>query len=308
MKWGFSIQVVAQEDDRGQNVVEAEVAEGDLVQPVLQLCAGCPEFDGGNLQASDDEAGHVEKGAGDPAQAATLDIGVVAAGEIDGEVQDQGGLKGRGEDVAPVDHPVEGIELAGVVEGVEDERDQTEDEEMEGLRGRPAAEEDVEADGEIDQRDDALNLVDAAVGGLENDLNVELGDALEVVLARQGPEDGVGGVGPDAVVIDDVLEGRDARGGVVVDGDEDVSLADAGALAGGVGGDAGGAEAVLGLDPTDAVGGDVEVVLVGEIDAGEDTDRKGGDCEGNGQNTSLEGSFHWAMGSSLHIECQMEVQ
>ena len=129
-----------------------------------------------------------------------------------------------------------------------------------------------------------------------------------LLLARQGPEDGVGGVGPDAVVVDHVLERGEARRGMVVDGDEDVALADAGALAGGVGGDAVGAQAALGFDPPDAVGGDVEVVLVGEVNAGEDADRKGRDCEGNGQNSSLEGGFHWAIGSVMHIACQMEVR
>ena len=72
-------------------------------------------------------SGQVEQGAGDPARAAALDVGVVAAGEADGEVQEERRLERGGDDVAPVDDPVEGVELAGVLEGVEDEGDQAED-------------------------------------------------------------------------------------------------------------------------------------------------------------------------------------
>ncbi len=77
--------------------------------------------------------------------------------------------------------------LAGVLEGVEDEGGQAEDEEVGGFGGGPAAEEDVQADAEVDQGDEAEAVVDGAVGGVEVDLDGEAGGGgLEVLAAWAG--------------------------------------------------------------------------------------------------------------------------
>ena len=135
--------------------------------------------------------------------------------------------------LAPEDDEVERVELAGVLEGVPDERDQAEDEEVGRFRGGPAAEKDIQADRKVDERDEAHHLVVEAVGFGEDDLDVELNAAT----VAGGAQDRVGGVRPDAGLHDGALRGAEARGGVVVDGGEEVALADAGALGGGVGRD-----------------------------------------------------------------------
>ena len=68
-------------------------------------------------------------------------------------MQEQRRLQQPRHDVRPVDDPVKVVELAGVVEGVEDERDQAEDVEVRALGRGPASQQDVQANAEVDQRD-----------------------------------------------------------------------------------------------------------------------------------------------------------
>ena len=74
--------------------------------------------------------------------------------------------------VSPVDEPVECSRFAGGSEAVEDERSKAKDVEMDRLWRGPAAEEDVDANTKVDKGDEAKTLIDGAVFGLENDLNV----------------------------------------------------------------------------------------------------------------------------------------
>ena len=74
-------------------------------------------------------------------------------------------LQRLGQHVDPENGPVERVELAGVFQRVERERNQAEEIEVSGARRGPAAEENVDADGQIDQADDALRLRQAAVRG-----------------------------------------------------------------------------------------------------------------------------------------------
>ena len=55
-------------------------------------------------------------------------------------------------DIAPQDNGVKKIELAGVVKGIKDCGNQAEDVEMGGFRGSPAPEQNVNADPQVDQR------------------------------------------------------------------------------------------------------------------------------------------------------------
>ena len=63
-------------------------------------------------------------------------------GENHREMDEQGGLKQPGHDVAPINHPVEWIQFAAVVEAVKNERHQAEKIEMHSSRRVPAARED----------------------------------------------------------------------------------------------------------------------------------------------------------------------
>ena len=103
---------------------------------------------------------------------------------------------------------------------------------MGGFGGGPAAEEDVEADAEVDQRDEAQALVNRAVVGLQDDLDVEFGCAVEVDGLGNWPKDRVGRVRPDAAAKHLAHQWSDAGCRLVVDADEDVTGSDAGSMAG----------------------------------------------------------------------------
>ena len=76
------------------------------------------------------------------------------------------------------------VEIAGVLESVERERDQAKEIKMRGAGRAPAAEENIEADDEIDQSDDAQAILQAVVRGHKNHLhrrvegNAVAGDAV----------------------------------------------------------------------------------------------------------------------------------
>ena len=82
-------------------------------------------------------------------------------------------LEGGGDDVRPVDGPVEQVESGGVFESVEDERDETEDVEVGGFGRGPSAEEDIQADAQVDHCDQAVDLEVGFVDGLEDDADIE---------------------------------------------------------------------------------------------------------------------------------------
>ena len=95
-------------------------------------------------------------------------------------MQKESGLQGASGDVAPVDDPVEGIELRRVLEGIQDEGDQAEDVEMRRFRRGPSPEEHIKADAQIDQRNETQALVDGAIGRHKDDLNIKPRSILQV--------------------------------------------------------------------------------------------------------------------------------
>ena len=120
------------------------------------------------------------------------------------------------------------IELARGPEGVKNERNKAEDEEVGGMWGGPAPQKYIEADAEIDQGDEAEPLMDAAVLHVEDDGDIGQADtiALEAVV------DGVVGSGaPDFAGEVSADQSR-----LVAGGDEKIAWFDAGALAGTIGG------------------------------------------------------------------------
>ena len=110
-------------------------------------------MNGNKLQSDQERSGDVERGNEKKACPAGASRGRSAVAETDCEVQKERRLESRGDEISPVDGLVKAIEHTGVFEGVENERDKAENVEMGGLGSSPATEEDVDADGEIGERD-----------------------------------------------------------------------------------------------------------------------------------------------------------
>ena len=83
--------------------------------------------------------------------------------ESERKVQEQCRLQQLSDDVAPVDNRVKRIELAGVMERVQNERHEAENIKMRGFRRGPAAEENVKTDAQVDQCDQAQSLLHGIV-------------------------------------------------------------------------------------------------------------------------------------------------
>src|ERR1700679_2676851 len=82
-------------------------------------------------------------------------------------MQKQRRLQRLSQDLAPVDCPVKCIELAGVIERIQDKRGQAKDVKVGCPRSRPPPEENIEPDRQVNQRDEPETLILASVGGLQ---------------------------------------------------------------------------------------------------------------------------------------------
>ena len=89
------------------------------------------------------------------------------------KMQEERRLQGLGDNLAPVDGPIEGVEFTRVVERVKNKRSQAKNVKMSGARGRPPPEEHIQADGKVNQRNQPQSLVEATIGGLENDRGMD---------------------------------------------------------------------------------------------------------------------------------------
>ena len=159
-------------------------------------------------------------------------------------MQEQRRLQQPGDDVRPVDDPVEIVELAGVVEGVKDERDQAENVEVRTLGRGPASEQNVHADAEVDQRDQPQSGVERAIGGSQDQRSFH---------RHALPHQRVGGLGPNADAIELPLQAADVGDVPAFDGNQLIAGLDAGLLAGTVYIDALGPQVAAGFDPPNAV-------------------------------------------------------
>ena len=83
-------------------------------------------------------------------------------------MEEQRRLQRSGQNPAPVDSPVKAVQLAGVVKRVKNKRGQAKDVKMSRTRSGPPPEQDVESDGEIDQRNQPQTLVLAAIRRFNN--------------------------------------------------------------------------------------------------------------------------------------------
>src|SRR5271167_3657124 len=93
--------------------------------------------------------------------------------EGENEVKEQCRLQHSGSDVAPIDRPVEIVELAGVFEGIGNEGDETENIEVRGSGSRPAAKQDVEADAQIDKRNQPQPVVERTLRRYQDYAGIE---------------------------------------------------------------------------------------------------------------------------------------
>src|SRR5665213_296995 len=275
------------EDSRSHEVEDGEVGVVDLVETVDELAGGGPALLGEVAEDEQHRAGQVEQRIEEVAAGARLFV----VGEADREVQEERGLESCGYVVAPQDPEVESVQLSGDLEGVEREGGQAEDVEVGGFRGRPAAEENVEADGEVDQRDEAEDLVVGTVvvgAGFEDDLDGEGG----FLAVGGGAGNGVFCGGKDAAPIDGADGVGEVGGRLAVDRDDDVAFADAGAVGGRSRGDGVDEEAAGGFGHAGAVGGGIEAEVLRQVRRRQPDNAQGEQGKQDGDETSWVAALH----------------
>ena len=219
--------VAAEEQQRGQHVEDGVVGRCGLVEAVLagaRWRGGCQRPRATGQQG---DAGSID----DWQQPAAAELLEAFLREAEGEVEEERRLQRFSHGIDPEDSPVEPIELAGVLESVQGEGDEAEQIEVRGAGSAPAAEEDVEADDQVDEADDAEAQSEAAVERLGDDLD------------RRVERDAVTG---DGVV--DLAVGAGAIERMLLIGEP----LDGGFVAGGATGDSG--QKIVGLDAGDLAG------------------------------------------------------
>ena len=170
-------------------------------------------------------------------------------------------LQRFGHGVGPEDGPVKPVELAGVLEGVPGEGDQAEEIEVSGAGSAPAAEEDVKADDQVDEADDAQAQRQAAVQRLGDDFdrrierNAVAGDGVEHLAVGAGAVE-------CAFKVGEALNGSFVAGGASGYAGKEVVGLNACDLPGQAGQDALGLKAAVCLAPPDAVVGLLEVAFL----------------------------------------------
>ena len=155
--------VVAEEDQGSQRHSRAPGSPWRAGRDAcLSSSVACPLPHGHHLQRDHGQAGKVDEGV-DPVAAR----GRPLLWKRQRKVQKERRLQRLGQDPAPVDGPVKGVEFARVVERIKDKRGQAKDVKVSRPGSRPPPEEDIEADGKVNQRNEPQALVLAAVGGLK---------------------------------------------------------------------------------------------------------------------------------------------
>ncbi len=226
--------------------------------------------------------GHVN-GGNDPAILA--DKGALLR-EGQDEMQEQCGLKQPCRNVAPVDNPVKLVQLSGELEGVKDERDQAENIEMRGTRRRPASQQNIKPDPQIDQGDEPKPVVQRAFGGNQDDGRVQR-DRL--------PNQGVSRLRPRAHAVNLPHPGGGVLYVVLVDGDQLITGSNPGLLARAVRLHPVGDQASLAsglLHPPDAIRRNLELGFFLEIDPGQNDRGRGQKNQQTGCKADLEVPVH----------------
>ncbi len=206
--------------------------------------------------------------------------------ESQDKMQEQGRLQQPGGNVAPVDRPVKLVQLSGEFEGVKDERDQAKNIEMGRTRRRPAPQQNIKPDAEIDQGDEAQPVVERTLGRNQDHGGVE----------RHGlPYQGISSLRPCAHAVDLAHPGGRVLHVMLVDRGQVVASPNTGLLAGAVWLHAVGYQATVVprlLHPPDAVRGNLELSFFLEIDPGQDDRSRGQKDEQAGCKAYLEVPVH----------------
>jgi hypothetical protein len=99
-------------------------------------------------------------------------------GEGQNEVDEQSWLQQPGDNVAPQNDRVKIVQLVYVFERIRDEGDQAENIEVRGTGSGPAAQQNVYANAQIDQRDQPQPVIEGPIGGDQNYAGIQ-GNSLE---------------------------------------------------------------------------------------------------------------------------------
>src|SRR5882672_727130 len=167
------------------------------------------------------------------------------------------------DNAGPINFIIEGIELAAVLEGIQDEGNQAEHVKMDGARGVPAAHENEKPDEEVQQADEAAIAFDGIgfFGGGGDEGSFKLAAITGQFVANLGPKAGV----PEAA--GDLDLGVD---GNAVNGDEEVAGANTGLSGGGVGCQLPSLDAGGSVEPSYAVVRRVKGLALDEVQPGKD--------------------------------------
>src|SRR6266403_2072062 len=176
-------------------------------------------------------------------------------------MKQQSRRKQASDDAGPIHLIVEGIELAAVLEGVEDEGNQAENVEMNGTRRVPAAHENEKSDEEVQKADEAAVIFDG-IGFFRwsgDDGSFKLAAIARQFVADLSPKPGVPEAAGDLHL---------RVNGNVVNGDQEVAGANTGLRGGGIGRQLPGLDAGCGVQPSYPVIGGLKTLALDKVQPG----------------------------------------
>ena len=202
------------------------------------------------------------------------------------EMQKQSRLQQPGGNVAPIDRPVKLVQLSGELEGVKDERNQAENIEMRGTRRRPAPQQNIKPDAQVDQRDEAQPVIQRAFGRNQNHRRIQ----------RDGlPHQRISRLRPRPYPVNLSHPGGGVFHVMLVDRGQPVAHPNAGFIAGAVRFHSLGYHAAVAsrlFHPPNAVGGNLEVGFLLEVNPGKDDRSRGQKDQQTGCKADLEVPVH----------------
>ncbi len=187
-------------------------------------------------------------------------------------------LQSPGDNPAPVHRLIKSIQLARVPERVHDKGQEAKGVEVCRVRCGPAAEQDVEPDAEIHQRDQAHAGVECCIGTVENDRNVEADAMPRDHIADRPIHLGL-----------ELLTGQSGNlgGRPLIGREQKIARLDARAFPSRVRGDTLRLQHPLRLHPPNTVGRLLETLLLLEVHRGEKNGCGGQQRQPNGDHTNL---------------------
>src|ERR1700738_733544 len=201
------------------------------------------------------------------------------------KVQQEGRRESPGHDAGPLHFKVEGIELAAVLEGIEDKGPQAEDVKMHGARRIPPAHENEKPNEKIEETNKPAVILDGSrlLRRRGDDWSFKLATVAGQFVAHLGPHPGV----PQAT------SNLDLRGDwSVVDSDQQVAWADTGASSGGVGSEFPSLSAAGGIQPGHAIIRGLKSLALDEVQPGKAQRCQRGKRQNDRSETDTQILFH----------------